>query len=301
MKREESGTLVLKCAFVTGSWPLSFESWRSNSRPVRSWFALVCRERAQRFAKGLLLATNVASAARVIISALLFALFLTLTGAHDTDVAAWPSRLFYWSLMTAISAVLLVGAHASLSRYNPMTAPWKVRATGVVLLWAPLTAMAMLLCDLLFGGFLSVARFTTLLRPMAAILPALQLILSLPSSGMQLRLNESTSDAPCDGKNLLARLPLPVCDGDLLAVEAHDHYVRVHTSRGSTLLRMRFSDTLSLLASTPGLRVHRSWWIKRDAVRRVRKRRKGAIVTLINGQEVPASQAATRGLLAVLG
>ena len=291
----------MKIARIIGSSPFDIQSRQEDTRPGVAFCSLICRERAQRFAKGSLLALNpnVSSAARVIMSGLLFALFLAFTGAHDTDVAAWPSRLVFWLLMTSICAGLLLSVHASLSRYNPRVAAWKLRAVGVVLLWVPLTASAMLLCDLLFGGSLDVSRFTTLLRPMAAILPALQLILSLRASVMQPRPVEILRDAACDGKKLLARLPLPLCDGDLLAVEAHDHYVRVHTSCGSTLLRMRFSDTLSLLHSTPGLRVHRSWWIKRDAVRRVRKRRKGATVTLTNGQDVPASRDSAKALFAI--
>jgi hypothetical protein len=202
--------------------------------------------------------------------------------------------------MTVTSAGFLAAGNISLSLHMPLVPHWKLRAGCVALLWFPLTGTAMLFCQVFFGGLFSVERFITLLPPMAAVLPALQLVLSSTRIACPDETNQS-STPPNQGEKLLARLPLPLCDGRLLAVEAHDHYVRVHTDRGSTLLRMRFSDSLALLDETPGTQVHRSWWLKRDSVQRVRKRKKGAIVTLTNGQEVPATHAAAKVLLASTG
>lgn len=61
----------------------------------------------------------------------------------------------------------------------------------------------------------------------------------------------------------------------LIAIEAEDHYDRVHTDSGSELVAMRFADALGELARAHGFRVHRSWWVVGDAIEGVRWTRGG--------------------------
>ena len=77
---------------------------------------------------------------------------------------------------------------------------------------------------------------------------------------------------------------------DLLAVEAVDHYLRIHTRVGETLIHMRMSDAIEKLQGADGLQVHRSWWVARPAV--VGQRRSGAKLSLVlgNGIVVPVSR-----------
>jgi hypothetical protein len=92
------------------------------------------------------------------------------------------------------------------------------------------------------------------------------------------------------GGTLIDRLPERL-GRHVIALEAEDHYVRVHTDRGSALLHGRLSDAIGQLAAIDGIRVHRSYWIRKDAVRRVSASGKGMRVHLSNGIEVPVSQA----------
>jgi hypothetical protein len=82
----------------------------------------------------------------------------------------------------------------------------------------------------------------------------------------------------------------------LIAVEAEDHYVRVHTDQGSELLTMRFSDALAELAQAHGYRLHRSWWAAADAVEGVRWQRGKGEARLIGGLTAPVSRAFAAGL-----
>ena len=77
----------------------------------------------------------------------------------------------------------------------------------------------------------------------------------------------------------------------MLALEAEDHYVKVHTDQGSTLLLYRLSDAINDLGIPDGIRVHRSFWVRKSAVSRVAPNGKGMLLTLSNGLEVPVSQA----------
>lgn len=89
---------------------------------------------------------------------------------------------------------------------------------------------------------------------------------------------------------LLGRLPDKL-GRHVVALEAEDHYVRVHTDLGSTLVLARLSDAITDLGPIDGIRVHRSWWVRRDAVRKVSPNGKGLLLRLSNGIDVPVSQA----------
>ena len=77
---------------------------------------------------------------------------------------------------------------------------------------------------------------------------------------------------------------------DVLALQAEDHYVRVHTQLGSELLLMRFSDAISELDGLAGMRVHRSWWVADDAIVDTVRRARRTILVLSNSTEVPVSR-----------
>jgi hypothetical protein len=76
----------------------------------------------------------------------------------------------------------------------------------------------------------------------------------------------------------------------LIAVEAEDHYVRVHTNAGSELLSMRFSEAVEELAAAHGYRLHRSWWVAADAVDGVKWTRGGGEARLAGGLVAPVSR-----------
>jgi hypothetical protein len=77
----------------------------------------------------------------------------------------------------------------------------------------------------------------------------------------------------------------------LIAIEAEDHYVRVHTDAGSELLAMRFSEALQDLSRAYGYRVHRSWWVAAEAIERARWIRGTGEVLLAGGVVAPVSRA----------
>ena len=76
----------------------------------------------------------------------------------------------------------------------------------------------------------------------------------------------------------------------LIALEAEDHYVRVHTDAGSELIAMRFADAINELALVHGYRLHRSWWAWAEAIEAVRWMRGGGEATLAGGIVAPVSR-----------
>ena len=75
----------------------------------------------------------------------------------------------------------------------------------------------------------------------------------------------------------------------LIAFEAYDHYVRVHTDDGTELVTLRFADAIAELAGAHGLRVHRSWWVAVDAIQTVRWWRGAGEVQLAGDLTAPVS------------
>ena len=82
-----------------------------------------------------------------------------------------------------------------------------------------------------------------------------------------------------------SRLP-PGLGTDVIALEAEDHYLRVHRPGGSTLVLMRLADAVSADDGQQGLQVHRSWWVSRDAVQGL----EGTKLRLSNGLTVPVGR-----------
>jgi hypothetical protein len=88
---------------------------------------------------------------------------------------------------------------------------------------------------------------------------------------------------------LFDRLPLDK-RGRLVALSVEDHDVQVRTDKGEAMILMRLGDAIREAAPIPGLRVHRSHWVARDAVRAVRREGDRAILTMSHGGDIPASR-----------
>jgi hypothetical protein len=82
----------------------------------------------------------------------------------------------------------------------------------------------------------------------------------------------------------------------LIALQAEDHYVRVHTDAGSELLSMRFSEAVEELAQAHGYRLHRSWWASADAIEAVRWKRGTGEAHLTGDIVAPVSRSCAAAL-----
>ncbi len=82
----------------------------------------------------------------------------------------------------------------------------------------------------------------------------------------------------------------------LIALEAEDHYVRVHTDAGSELVSMRMSEAVEELALAHGYRLHRSWWAFAEAIEAVRWKRGTGEALLRGGLRAPVSRSCAAAL-----
>jgi len=96
----------------------------------------------------------------------------------------------------------------------------------------------------------------------------------------------------------LQRIPAKLNGAELYAVEAEDHYLRLHTSAGQDLILMRLADAIAELEGIEGAQTHRSWWVAKAAVTGAERMEGRAVLTLKDGAEVPVSRGFARGLRA---
>lgn len=104
---------------------------------------------------------------------------------------------------------------------------------------------------------------------------------------------------------LFSRLPAGIGQNIHLVI-AEQHYVRVLTDQGETLILYRFSDAVRELSGHDGARVHRSYWVSRNAVIGQDRGPAGPSLILANGMKIPVSRtyreiARQAGLLDVPG
>lgn len=78
--------------------------------------------------------------------------------------------------------------------------------------------------------------------------------------------------------------------GEVLAIEACDHYIRIHTAGRAPMLHYRFSDAVGQMAGQPGTQVHRSYWVAAGAMQAVDRHKHGYQLLLANGARVPVSR-----------
>lgn len=96
--------------------------------------------------------------------------------------------------------------------------------------------------------------------------------------------NERDASSP-----LLSRLPFEL-GTTILALEGKQHYVQVHTDKGSDLILYRLSDAMREMGGK-GLQIHRSYWVAYDAITCVQKQSSTYKVVLTDTLSFPISRA----------
>ena len=190
---------------------------------------------------------------------------LALTGAFGTDIVPLWLRFAYWVLSAATAGPV------------------------VVLVW--------LVTGLVFENRIyPVGRLVWFIGPVLVVTVALSAVNVFMSRAAPVQTHAGAGGtAPA---RFLDRLPPRLRGAALHAVQAEDHYLRLHTDRGSDLILMRLSDAVAELEGLEGARTHRSWWVARDAVRGATRGDGRATLTLEGGVAAPVSRRYARALRA---
>lgn len=236
---------------------------------------------------------------RTLIRGLLVALaggvVLAVTGAFQTGGAGLLQRLAYWIPVMIMGGLWGHLCSLGVRRFVDMDErPWATVAALTLTISGPLSVAVWAITGLIFERRaypLEVLPY--MLVPVATITAAVSAV------NVFVALKPVQTHAAHAGSSPARfpdRLPPKLRGAAIRAVESEDHYLRVHTDRGSDLILMRLSDALGELEGLEGAQTHRSWWVARDAVRDVRRGDGRATLTLDGGVEAPVSRRYARAL-----
>lgn len=221
-------------------------------------------------------------------------LFLTFVGAMETGRMPLLTRLAYWMPLMLGGAV--VGAALSwlvgrIPRARSNT--WLFGALLSVVIAVPITLLVWGYTRWLFGGGTpSLFGLFWSVLVISAAMTALMILVSRPGRVT----HAAPAGAPATSVRFIERLPAKLKGAALYAVSAEDHYLRLHTSKGSDLILMRLSDAIAELEGLEGAQTHRSWWVARDAVESARRDGDKMVLTLKGGALAPVSRPNVRPL-----
>lgn len=225
------------------------------------------------------------------LSAVAFGAVLGVTGPFGTQTSFGPAvRYPFWMII----ALAGFGAAAAAERVLSSTAPGRRTATRMVAV-AVASAVPMTFFVAWAAGVVKPDRtFSPVqllgLFPYVALVQLLIARVISPDDPMPVATPlEQPAAAPKYPPEFVSKLPAAL-RRDILALEAEDHYLRVHTLHGSALILMRLADAAALIDPRLGLRVHRSWWVAKDGIRAVERASGRAIVRLLDDTAVPISR-----------
>ncbi len=222
--------------------------------------------------------------------------FLAFSGAMDTSGTPLGTRLLFWvPLMMASAAVANLIARLVAHWMPPRANPWLFGAALAVAIAAALTLPLMAFTNFVYGAGLGLAEapsffFSVLL--IAAPMTAVMILVNRPGAVT----HAPPPGAPPAQVRFMERLPPKLKGALIYAVQAEDHYLRLHTSKGSDLILMRLADAVVELEGLEGAQTHRSWWVARDAVESARRDGDRIVLTLKGGAEAPVSRPNIRPL-----
>jgi len=201
---------------------------------------------------------------------------------------ASPQRYAFWFGLVATGYALAI---ATLQILRPAAAFARLPKVAAIVLVGLISTLPMMFVvawalDVVFGRSTPPARLVSLYLSVAAVQLVIAGIAAWPFLAPHRRA------PPADDTNtepFFERVPDRL-GRDLLALEAQDHYLLVHTRRGSALIYMRLSEALQILPPQLGFQAHRRWWVARKEVAKLRRDGHQTLIELTGGLTVPVGR-----------
>lgn len=206
---------------------------------------------------------------------------MIVTGGFNTGQLPVAHRAGFWLLLMGWNALKWQTLFALFVR-KPTDWP-RVALLGTIPLNLPLP-LEIALCGRAVGVAMTAMPIDVWGRAVA--ISAVIFTVCSTAAWVLLRRTAKPVAAPADGLLIRAR----VAPDALAAIEAEDHYCRVHRRDGqSALVHYRFGDALKEVAELDGAQVHRGAWVAADAVTGARREGRRWHLTLPDGHAVPVS------------
>ena len=221
---------------------------------------------------------------------------LALSGAFGSMAAPLWLRVVYWVPVMLAGATWGHVCSRLIERWiDSDVRPWLAVAALTVAITGPVVFLVWFVTGMVFEGrTYPLSTLPLMLGPVLTITAAMSAINVFLSRAQPVQTHAATPGAA--QPRFPDRLPFKLRGAAIRAVQSEDHYLRIHTDRGSDLILMRLSDALEELEGLEGAQTHRSWWVAREAVRDVARGDGRATLTLDGGLSVPVSRRYARAL-----
>ncbi|MBR9844292.1 MAG: LytTR family transcriptional regulator [Rhodobacteraceae bacterium] len=229
----------------------------------------------------------------------LAALIGALAGPFGTFSAmGFGLRLIYWALVSTMSVLLGYVAFALARGIGCKPGTSRHNAVGSVFMAVLITMAVRVLDQLVYPHILIPPPFLFLFFNILLIAMAVGVVRRMISptedEDIAARPQAPVPDAvtaEAVRPRLARRLPEGI-DGAILHLSVSDHHVDIHTETGTASVRMRLADAIEAMDGVPGMRVHRSHWVAREAIDGVVRENGRLFLSLRTGARVPVSRGA---------
>jgi len=224
--------------------------------------------------------------------------FLAFLGPFGTVTAPLLGRMIYWLSLCVGGTVLGLSTHVVISALFDADdrRPLLMAGLTALVMTPPATLAVYAITRWLFGWNSLYGSALEYAGPVLLVSLAMNYVNAL--AGRRPAHTHAVAGPDAPPVRFLERLPAKLRGAEIHAVEAEDHYLRLHTSKGSDLILMRLSDAIAELEGLEGAQTHRSWWVARQAVQGARRLEGRAVLELPGGVEAPVSRGYARALKA---
>lgn len=216
-------------------------------------------------------------------------------GVYQTSMFPFPERVAYWTLLMAVGAAAsMIVNPLVFERWMPASHPALQIAIVSALISVPVT-IGLVIIEAASDGTLSPPSWWWTQYFYVIVLSAIMTtgawgIDRLKASPKAAAPAAAAVTAAATASAFTDRLPAKFRTAEVHAVSAEDHYLRVHTSAGETMILMRLADAIRELATLEGLQTHRSWWVAKQGLVEVSKGDGKLTLKLKSGAEAPVSR-----------
>ena len=229
----------------------------------------------------------------------LITLGLTMIGLEDSHGLSLGQKLAAWFVHSLAGVAPITLATRMFRRYDVDRLGSSILGLCVA---TPLLALASIAADQYFGiqetdvdptaGFLNHWA-----SEMIQVFPAALVVWVLVGSLLMTRARSITTGNTADSSNpentlwpnYLNEVPEDK-RGDLIAISADQHYLKVYTTNGESYIRGTLKEAIDALENVSGLHIHRSHWVAKDHVVRLGNNAQGTICVMSNQLEFPVSR-----------
>jgi hypothetical protein len=228
-------------------------------------------------------------------AAIAAAIFLAISNAFGMGGIAFHLRVLYW--VPTMLAGTVIGQFLGLRMARrPRIGENTFVFWGMITL--PITIVMTFICweyfRLIVGAApgVSFLDFFALVGLVSGAATAIMIMINRPGPAT----HAAVPDAQSVPVRFLERIPGKLTGGAIYAVQSEDHYLRIRTSKGSDLILMRLTDAIGELEGIEGAQTHRSWWVAKDGIDKVKRADGRVTLVLKDGAEAPVSRPNVRAL-----